>query len=59
MLSNTDLSEKYIITIITGIDALPNETEEIVAFINENYPDIEIDIVDGQQDVYSYILSLE
>ena len=59
MLSNTDLSEKYIITIITGIDALPNETEEIVAFINENYPDIEIDIVDGQQEVYSYILSLE
>lgn len=59
MLTGTDLSEKYIITVITGVDALPNETEEILAFISENYPDIETDVVDGQQEVYSYILSLE
>ena len=59
MLTGTDLSEKYIITVITGADALPNETEEILAFISENYPEIETDVVDGQQEVYSYILSLE
>ncbi|MBQ2891416.1 MAG: DAK2 domain-containing protein [Bacilli bacterium] len=59
MLTGTDLSEKYIIAVITGVDALPNETEEILAFISENYPDIETDVVDGQQEVYSYILSLE
>ena len=59
MLTGTDLSEKYIITVITGADALPNETEEILTFISENYPEIETDVVDGQQEVYSYILSLE
>ena len=59
MLTGTDLSEKYIITVITGADALPNETEEILTFISENYSDIETDVVDGQQEVYSYILSLE
>ena len=59
MLTGTDLSEKYIITVITGCDALPNETEEILTFISENYSDIETDVVDGQQEVYSYILSLE
>ena len=59
MLSATDLSEKYIITIITGCDANQAETDEIVAYISENYPDVETDIVDGNQEVYSYILSLE
>ena len=59
MLTGTDLSEKYIITVITGADALPNETEEILTFISENYPEIETYVVDGQQEVYSYILSLE
>ena len=59
MLTGTDLSEKYIITVITGCDALPNETEDILTFISENYSDIETDVVDGQQEVYSYILSLE
>lgn len=59
MLSSTDLSEKYIITIIIGCDANQAETDEIVAYISENYPDIETDIVEGNQEVYSYILSLE
>lgn len=59
MLKATDLSEKYIVTIITGCDANPAETEEIIAHIAENYPDIETDVVEGNQEVYSYILSLE
>ncbi len=59
MLEATDLSEKYIITLITGMDVDQEETKEILTYISENYPDIETDIVEGNQEVYSYILSLE
>ena len=57
MLNSTDLSEKEIITIIRGKEATDEEVEAVVEFINESYPDIETDVVDGSQDVYSFILS--
>ena len=59
LLNNTDLSEKEIITIIKGKEATEEEVEAVVEFINESYPDIETDVVDGSQDVYSFILSIE
>lgn len=59
MLKATDLSVKEIITIISGADATKEETEEVVNYINENYPDIETDVLEGNQDVYSFILSIE
>lgn len=59
MLNSTDLSEKEIITIIRGKEATDEEVEAVVEFINESYPDIETDVVDGSQDVYSFILSIE
>jgi dihydroxyacetone kinase-like predicted kinase len=59
ILNATDLSEKEIITIIKGKEATDEEVEAVVEFINESYPDIETDVVDGSQDVYSFILSIE
>ena len=59
MLNSTDLSEKEIITIIKGKEATDDEVNQVVEFINESYPDIETDVVDGNQDVYSFILSIE
>lgn len=59
MLQKSDISLKEIITIITGYNAESSETDEIVGFINEFYPNIEVDVVEGNQDVYSYILSIE
>ena len=59
MLAANDLSEKEIITIIYGADVTTEEVEEIKNYIGENYSDLEIDIIDGKQDVYSYILSIE
>ena len=51
--------QKEIITIIYGADVTTEEVEEIKNYIGENYSDLEIDIIDGKQDVYSYILSIE
>jgi DAK2 domain fusion protein YloV len=58
-LAKADLSKKEIITIIYGKDVNEKELEEIKTFIGENYSDLEIDAIDGKQDVYSYILSIE
>jgi hypothetical protein len=58
-MAKADLSKKEIITIIYGKDVNEKELEEIKTFIGENYSDLEIDAIDGKQDVYSYILSIE
>ena len=59
MLEATDLEEKEIITIITGLEATKANTDEIKEFIENEYPHIELDVVEGDQDIYSYILSIE
>ena len=33
--------------------------EEIKNYINKQYPRVEIDVIEGKQEVYSYILSIE
>ena len=59
ILENADLSEKEIITIIYGQDVTEEDVEHIEELISEKYPNLEIDTICGQQDVYSYILSIE
>lgn len=59
ILENTPMDEKEIITIIYGKDVSEEELENIEKLIKEKYPKIEIDAIDGKQDVYSYILSIE
>ena len=59
MLKATDMSVKEIITVIYGADATREEVDEVIAFINSEYPDIETDVIEGNQDVYSFILSIE
>ena len=59
MLEKTDLSEKEIITIIYGADVTEDEVEEIKEYIENTYEDLEVDVIEGKQEVYSYILSIE
>ena len=59
ILSHTDLTEKEIVTIIYGKDVNEDEIEQIQSLIKEKYPSLEIDLIDGKQEVYSYILSIE
>lgn len=48
-----------IITILTGEDAKPEETEMLVQWLTDNHPDAEVEVHDGGQPIYSYILSVE
>lgn len=57
----TDLvdEDSEIITIIYGEDASEAEANELASFIEENYPDAEVEIVEGKQSLYPFILSIE
>ena len=55
----SDAKDKEIITIIYGKDVTTDELNEVVEYINENYDNLEVEVIDGGQDVYSFILSIE
>lgn len=51
--------DSEIITIIYGEDATVEQADELQNFIEENYPDAEVEIVEGKQSLYPFILSVE
>ncbi|NLG82736.1 MAG: DAK2 domain-containing protein [Bacilli bacterium] len=48
-----------IVTIFYGEDVDEEEVEKISEYIDENYKDIELEILEGNQPVYSYIIAVE
>jgi len=54
-----DIDDKEVVTLIYGKDVTDSEKEELKSFIKSNYRYMEIGELDGKQDVYSFIISLE
>ena len=52
-----DVSE--VVGIYFGADATEESAEELAAFIEENYPDCEVEVQSGGQPLYYYIISVE
>ena len=50
---------KFMITIFTGKDALPEETAELEKYLNESYPGCEVYFIEGGQEIYPYIYVCE
>ena len=50
---------KEIITLIYGADVTEEEAEAVREYIESTYTNIEVDVIEGKQEVYSYILSIE
>ena len=48
-----------IVTILYGEDASQEEAEQLEAFLSEKYEEIEVEIHNGKQPLYSYIVSAE
>lgn len=59
LIANSDILNKDIITIIYGKDVNQEELDELVAYLEENYSNAEVDTINGGQNIYSYILSIE
>lgn len=53
-----DEDEDELITMVVGEDVNDDEVEDITSFIEDNY-DLELDVIDGKQPVYSFILGVE
>lgn len=51
--------QKEIVTIIYGKDVSEKEATELVKHIEKNFSNVDVDVVDGSQDVYSYIFAIE
>ncbi|MCB9497846.1 MAG: DAK2 domain-containing protein [Erysipelotrichaceae bacterium] len=51
--------ESSIITIILGEDVSEKESHELKSYVEDKYPEIDIDIHDGQQPVYSFLIGIE
>lgn len=48
-----------IVTIIKGEEATEEEVETLVSFIEDNFEDVEVEVHDGKQPLYSFIFSIE
>ncbi|MGG1618358.1 DAK2 domain-containing protein [Paenibacillus sp. NRS-1782] len=48
-----------IVTILTGSDAKQGDTEQLVAWLEENYSDAEVEVHEGGQPIYPYLFSVE
>ncbi len=59
LLQNLLDDESEILTIIYGEEATSEDVDAIVAFIEEHYGDVEIEVHNGKQPLYSYIFSVE
>ena len=59
VLDNLMDEDAEIVTVIYGEDATAEQAEELQSFIEANYPDAEVEIVEGKQSLYPFILSVE
>ncbi|TQE91583.1 DAK2 domain-containing protein [Ureibacillus terrenus] len=59
LLSELMDDETEIVTMIYGEGVTEEEVDAISGWIEEQYPDVELDIVDGKQTLYPFIFSVE
>lgn len=51
--------ESEIVTIIYGENTTEEQANELATFIEERYPDAEVEVFNGKQGLYPYIISVE
>ncbi|WP_339201634.1 DAK2 domain-containing protein [Peribacillus sp. FSL P2-0133] len=59
LLSDMIDEDSEILTILYGEDATAEDVENLVAFCNENFEDVEVEVHNGKQPLYSFIFSIE
>ncbi|MBA7481795.1 hypothetical protein ES707_17272 [subsurface metagenome] len=59
VLAKADLNNAEIITLYYGADTKPDEAEQVSASIREQHPQLQVEVVRGDQPHYNYIVSIE
>jgi len=54
-----DAKDKEVVTVFYGVDVTPTELENVEKIIHENCPYAEAYLIEGKQEVYSFLISLE
>ena len=48
-----------IVTVMIGKGVEEKELEQVMLFVEEAYPEVEVELIQGNQDIYSYIIAVE
>nr|WP_255648124.1 DAK2 domain-containing protein [Pseudalkalibacillus hwajinpoensis] len=59
LLSSMITEDDEIVTVIYGEDAEPEEAENLVAYIEEQFEEVEVELHEGKQPIYAYIMAVE
>ena len=59
LLDHMNMNEKFALTVFEGKDTDEESNQALEAYIHEAYPDVEVYMVNGGQDVYDYIFVAE
>jgi uncharacterized protein len=51
--------ERELVTVITGVDADAGVTAELLSWMADRFPDIEVEVHDGGQPLYPYLVGVE
>ncbi|PKR87018.1 DAK2 domain-containing protein [Heyndrickxia camelliae] len=51
--------EAEILTVLYGEDVQEKQLNQLIAYIHENYQDLEVEVHNGKQPIYSYIFAVE
>ena len=59
LMKASDAADKDSLTIFYGKDTPKREVTDLVKFLEKNFSNLEVDVIEGQQEVYHYILVIE
>jgi len=59
VLAKVNLDEVEVITIYYGADTTPTEAEQVSAAIRQEHPQLQVEVIQGGQPHYNYIVSVE
>ena len=59
LLTAVDLDEKEHLTILYGNNVTKDEVDSVIAHIKETYPDLELELHEGGQPFYQFIIAIE
>ena len=51
--------DREIVTFFYGKDIDSDELDQVVAHAKKLNPDIDVDLIEGKQEIYSYIIAVE
>lgn len=59
LLEHLVVAGREIVTIVTGSDATPKQTDVLVAWLDEQRPDVEVEVHRGGQPLYPFLFGVE